>query len=377
MRVAVVTESFLPQVNGVTNSVLRVCEQMRRHGAQVLVVAPGPGPGEYAGATVVRSPSVALPRYAGFRVGRPWPGLGRVLREFAPDVVHLASPAALGASAARVARRLDVPVVAVHQTDLVGFAARYGLPGVGRMVWAGLRPVYAGAAATLVPSRPVADELRARGVPRVRLWARGVDSAAFSPARRDPALRARLAPGGEVVVGYVGRLAAEKELHLLAGLDRVPGVQLVLVGDGPQRERLEWALPGAVFAGFRGGAERGAWTASLDVFVHPGSSETFCQAAQEALASGVPVVAPAAGGPLDVVTAGRTGLFFTPGSAADLRAQVERLVAEPDTRAWMARAARASVRGRTWDSLGDQLLGHYTDALAGRAAAPAAPERVA
>ncbi|MGY1652956.1 glycosyltransferase family 4 protein [Geodermatophilus sp. SYSU D01119] len=377
MRVAVVTESFLPQVNGVTNSVLRVCEQMRRHGAQVLVVAPGPGPEEYAGAAVVRSPSVALPRYAGFRVGRPWPGLGRVLRDFRPDVVHLASPAALGASAARVARRLDVPVVAVHQTDLVGFAARYGLPGVGRAVWAGLRPVYAGAAATLVPSRPVAEELRARGVPRVRLWARGVDSAAFSPAHRDPALRARLAPGGEVVVGYVGRLAAEKELHLLAGLDRMPGVRLVLVGDGPQRERLERALPGAVFAGFRGGAELGAWLASLDVFVHPGSSETFCQAAQEALASGVPVVAPAAGGPLDVVTAGRTGLFFTPGSAADLRARVARLVAEPETRAWMARAARASVRGRTWDALGDQLLGHYTDALAGRSAAPAAPERVA
>ena len=377
MRVAVVTESFLPQVNGVTNSVLRVCEQMRRHGCEVLVVAPGRGPAGYAGARVVRSPSVALPGYAGFRVGRPWPGLGRVLRDFAPDVVHLASPAGLGAQAARVARRLDVPVVAVHQTDLVGFAARYGLPGVERLVWAGLRPLYAGAALTLVPSRPVAEDLRARGVPRVRLWARGVDPVAFSPAHRDPALRARLAPRGEVVVGYVGRLAAEKELHLLAGLDRVPGVRLVLVGDGPQRARLERALPGAVFAGFRGGAELGAWVASLDVFVHPGSSETFCQAAQEALAGGVPVVAPAAGGPLDTVTDGRTGLFFTPGSAASLRAQVGRLVAEPATRAWMAQAARASVRGRTWEALGDQLLGHYTDALAGRDAVVAVPERVA
>ncbi|MGY1709667.1 glycosyltransferase family 4 protein [Geodermatophilus sp. SYSU D00758] len=369
MRVAVVTESFLPQVNGVTNSVLRVCEQLHRHGACVLVVAPGPGPGVHAGARVVRTPSVPLPGYPAFRLGSPWPGLARTLRAFAPDVVHLASPAALGAQAAWTAGRLGIPVVAVHQTDLAGFTTRYGVPGADRVVWGPLRRIYGSAACTLAPSRAAVRELEAHGVPRVRRWARGVDTARFSPQHRDDALRARLAPRGELLVGYVGRLAREKELHLLAGAAALPGTRLVLVGDGPQRAALERQLPGAAFLGMLHGAELGRAVASLDVFVHTGSAETFCQAAQEALASGVPVVAPAAGGLLDVVTPG-TGLLFAPGDAADLRARVGSLLDDPAYRARLGAAARRAVRDRTWEARGVELLGHYADALgrpAGRA----------
>ncbi|WNV75911.1 glycosyltransferase family 1 protein [Geodermatophilus sp. DSM 44513] len=364
MRVVVVTESFLPQVNGVTNSVLRVCEQLQGRGAEVLVVAPGQGPTEYAGARVARTPSVRLPGYAGFRVGRPWPGMTTTLRDFRPDVVHLASPAWLGAQAARTARRLGVPVVAVHQTDLVRFTASYGVTtGVDRAVWARLRRVYGSAACTLAPSRATVEELQARGVPRVRRWARGVDTRAFSPAHRDLGLRRRLAPRGELLVGYVGRLAREKEVHLLAALQGLPDVRLVVVGDGPQRAALEQLLPGAAFPGFLGGAELSRTVASLDVFVHTGSSETYCQAAQEALASAVPVVAPAAGGLLDVVADGHTGLLFEPGSAADLRRRVEQLTTDPDRRNRMSRAARWAVRGRTWEAVGAELVGHYADAL--------------
>ena len=295
------TESFLPQVNGVTNSVLRVCEQLSQQGHETLVIAPGDGPREWAGVPVVRTPSFPLPGYRDFRVARHFPGMTAVLGDFEPDVVHLASPAVLGAQAAFAARRLGIPSVAIYQTDLAGFASRYRLDIAKNAVWRRLRKVHGAAARTLAPSRHAVRQLQDNGVERVVRWARGVDLTRFHPARRDPALRRRLAPRGELLVGYVGRLAHEKQVELLCEVQHQPGVRLVIVGDGPQRKQLESQLPAATFLGFQSGTALAATFASLDLFVHTGAYETFCQAAQEALASGVPVVAPAAGGLPDLV----------------------------------------------------------------------------
>jgi phosphatidylinositol alpha 1,6-mannosyltransferase len=368
MRVAVITESFLPQVNGVTNSVLRVCEQLDARGHEVIVYAPGSPkrdePDTYGSAMVVRGPSFSLPRYRDFRVGLPGPGLGRLLREWRPDVVHLASPATLGAHGAFLAQKLGIPSVAVYQTDLAGFASRYGLRSADRILWQWLCRVHATVGRTLAPSRHAVAELERRGVRRVARWARGVDLERFRPDRRDDELRNRLAPGGELIVGYVGRLAQEKQVELLAGLERERGIRLVMVGDGPQRAALERRMPRAEFLGFQGGTRLAEVFASLDVFVHTGSHETFCQAAQEALASGLPVVAPAAGGLLDLVDDGRNGLLFTPDSAARLHDAVRSLRDAPERRAAMAAAARPSVIGRSWSVIGEELVGHYEQVTA-------------
>ena len=377
MRVAVVTESFLPNVNGVTNSVLRVCEQLERRGHEAIVIAPGRarsaqsavrGPETYAGARIVRTPSMPLPWDRDFRIARPWAGLADTLEEFAPDVVHLASPTVLGAQAGFCAKRLGIPVVAIYQTDIAGFASRYRLSGADKAVWTWLRKVHSVAARTLAPSRHAVDELTTRGVDHVMRWARGVDLERFTPQARSERWREALAPNGEIIVGYVGRLAAEKEVQLLAGLAEVPTVKLVVVGDGPARAALQRKLPGAAFLGFQGGAELSTSYASLDIFVHTGAHETFCQAAQEALASGVPVVAPAAGGLLDLVQQDDNGLHFTPGSALDLRTQVMRLVTDDVGRVALGMGARRSVLGRTWEAIGDQLVGHYEDVTLGGAA---------
>jgi phosphatidylinositol alpha 1,6-mannosyltransferase len=151
----------------------------------------------------------------------------------------------------------------------------------------------------------------------------------------------------------------------LAALDGLPGCRVVVVGDGPLRRQLEVRLPGATFLGFRTGQELSTVVASLDAFVHTGAHETFCQAAQEAMAAGVPVVAPAAGGPLDLVTHGQTGLLWQPDRPAELRAAVETLAASRRLRVAMGARARASVGGRTWEAAGEQLLGHYQSVLAG------------
>ncbi len=355
------TESFLPQVNGVTNSVLRVCEQLSRQGHEALVIAPGDGPAEWAGVPVVRTPSFPLPGYRDFRVARHFPGMAAVLADFEPDVVHLASPAVLGAQAAFSARRLGIPSVAIYQTDLAGFASRYRLDIAKNAVWRRLRKVHGAAARTLAPSRHAVEQLQENGVERVVRWARGVDLSRFHPARRDLALRRRLAPEGELLVGYVGRLANEKQVELLAGTQHLRGVRLVVVGDGPQRKQLEGQLPAARFLGFQSGTALASTFASLDVFVHTGAYETFCQAAQEALASGVPVIAPAAGGLPDLVLPAENGLMFEPGSSEDLARCVRAMADDPRARLRMSGQARASVAHRSWDVIGSELTQHYRD----------------
>ena len=365
VRIAIVTESFLPQVNGVTNSVLRTCEHLSRRGHDALVIAPGAGPTEWAGVPVVRVPSVPLPGYEMHRVGCPWPGMARTLRAFAPDLVHLASPTVLGAQAVMAAQRIGVPSIAIYQTDLAAYAGRYHASAASRAVWRWLGWIHAQAARTLAPSREAMRELVSRGVPRVRLWPRGVDLERFHPGHADPQLRRELAPGGELLVGYVGRVAVEKQVQLLGALEDLPGIRVVVVGDGPLRPTLERQLPGVRFLGQRGGAELGTLFASLDIFVHTGPHETFCQAAQEALASGLPVIAPAAGGLLDLVDDGVNGRLYAPCSAEQLRQAVAELIDDDTLRTAMGAAARAGVTGRSWEAIGDAYLQHCEEVLAG------------
>jgi phosphatidylinositol alpha 1,6-mannosyltransferase len=367
VRIAVVTESFLPTVNGVTNSVCRILEHFAARGHQAMVITPGQGPDEYAGHPVVGVPGIALPGYKSFVLGLPTARLERHLTDFAPDVVHLASPISLGAAGGTAARKLGVPSVAVFQTDIAGFARRYGFRGTDRAIWRWLRHVHRQVDRTLVPSSATLDQLRDRGIEHLAMWRRGVDTTRFDPRHRSAELRGDLAPNGETVVGYVGRLAGDKRVHLLSHIADLPGVRLVVVGDGPAAARLREKLPTAVFPGFLSGAELSTMYASLDVFVHTGADETFCQAIQEAMASGLPVVAPAAGGPLDLVVPGRTGMFYEPDSVYGLRAAVGYLTSQPELRTAYGRRARATVLDRTWQRVGDELLGHYADLLDHRA----------
>ena len=359
MRVAIAAECFLPQRNGVTNSVLRIVEHLEGQGHEALIIAPGIGPAHYLHTPVERVPAVPLPMYRDLAVGLPTSRIGRVLRDFDPDVVHLAAPAVLGPAVAKVANLAGKPVVAVYQTDFAGFARRYGLGPVTPLIWNLMRWVHRHVDLTLAPSTSAAWQLSSHGIGPVALWARGVDNELFNPARRSEFLHRQLAPRGEVVVGYVGRLASEKRVHLLAHLSFIPGTRLVVVGDGPARTDLQRRLPGARFLGWRNGVELAATVASLDVFVHTGPHETFCQAIQEAMASGVAVVAPAAGGPLDLVRHADTGWLFPPDSPELMAQAVAQLAADADARRAMGRRALASVVHRSWESVGDELLGHY------------------
>jgi phosphatidylinositol alpha 1,6-mannosyltransferase len=166
-----------------------------------------------------------------------------------------------------------------------------------------------------------------------------------------------------VLAGYVGRLATEKRVELLAGITALDGVRLVIVGAGPAEARLRQQMPDAIFLGERRGDELAAVYASLDVFVHSGPYETFGQTLQEAAASELPVVAPAAGGPLDLVEDGVTGYLVPPADPDAVTAAVARLAADPAARAAFGAAGRRKVLGRTWPALTDELVGHYAAVL--------------
>jgi phosphatidylinositol alpha 1,6-mannosyltransferase len=366
VRVAIVAESFLPNVNGVSNSVLRILEHLNRTGHDAIVVAPdNPRRQEGAatqhdGVPVHRMPSRMFPKITSLPLGVPRPRMVSILRSFDPDVVHLASPALLGYGGLQAARLLGVPTVAVFQTDIPGFAKSYGMSATSRVAWAWFRHLHRHADRTLAPSSSAMSSLVTQRIPRVYLWARGVDIAGFAPSARDQALRRAWSPAGKPIVGFVGRLAPEKHVERLAALAG-GDVQLVVVGDGVDRVKLEKTLPTAVFTDALYGAELAAAYASMDVFVHPGEHETFCQAVQEALASGVPVIAPNAGGPRDLVMPGRTGLLLDVAAfERQLPGAVMHLL---QARSHYAPAARRSVLQRTWPVICEELLGHYEAVL--------------
>lgn len=391
MRVAIVTESFLPSLNGVTTSVCQILDGLHARGHEALVIAPrGPRPSHcpdsdlptYAGFPVHRVVSVPVRQ---FRVGLPSIGVEDVIDAFAPDVVHAASPFVLGVRGLSAARELGIPSVAIYQTDMPSYIRQHAGEGVfgditSRAAWRWVRWIHRQADLTLAPSSSAMTDLRAHRVPRVQLWGRGVDADLFHPTRRTlpqtAALRERLVSGpDEVVVGYVGRLAPEKELHRLAELSDLPGVRVVLVGDGPSRAHLQATLPRAIFLGALHGEDLATAYASFDVFVHTGTRETFGQTLQEAAAAGLPVVAPARGGPVDLVDDGRTGLLFDPDRPGALREAVARMLpgahsdadsptcAAAEYRERCGTEGRVSVQGRSWGGLVDQLVAHYRDVV--------------
>ncbi|PKQ26403.1 MAG: alpha-mannosyltransferase [Actinobacteria bacterium HGW-Actinobacteria-4] len=378
MKVALVAESFLPHSNGVTNSLLRVIEHLAERGDEAIVIAPeskgSHGPVRYGIATITRLPAMGLPRYDDVRLALSGVGrISRILEEFEPDVVHLASPFVLGWTAVKACNELGLPCVAIYQTEVPSYADRYNIGWGEPIMWNRVRNIHDRADLTLAPSTYAISQLEKLGVERVKLWPRGVDAARFHPSKRNAEFRAKYAPAGEVIVGYVGRLAKEKQVEDLGRLSQIDGISVVIVGEGPAHQKLAALLPQAHFVGFLGGEELATAYASMDIFVHTGELETFGQTIQEALASGLPVIAPRRGGPIDLVDHGDTGFLYTPGDLDQMAAHVRDLVDHADTRAQFSAKARLSIEGRTWAKVCDALISHYQQAIRDHESLPLRP----
>jgi phosphatidylinositol alpha 1,6-mannosyltransferase len=363
VRLVIVTESFLPQVNGVTRTVTSLLEHLRCRGHEALVFAPGHGPFEHAGHPVVRVMGVTGVIYPGLTIAPVAPGMLRTLHRFAPDIVHLASPAALGVYARLVARRARVPVVAHYQTDLVAYAQDYGGRALAATARRLERDFHNRCAATFAPTEVMAAELRRRGFENVGVSGRGVDTARFRPDRPGAvAARARWPEGEGPRILCVARLAREKRLDRLVDLAlREPRLRVLLVGDGPCREVIAAAAPpNLALAGALEGDELADTYAAADIFAFPSTTETFGQVVQEAMASGLPVVAVRAGGVTELVDDGVTGVLVEPPGLALPRAVAE-LARDPERCRTLGAAAHRAVAGRDWSRVFDALLERYDE----------------
>ena len=371
LRVVLVTESFLPSLNGVTNSVLRILDTYRQRGIEALIIAPTAPSPRYLGFEVIRTASFPLKQ---FNVAVPGLWLQNAIADFNPDLVHVASPFILGGQAIAAAERLGIPSVAIYQTELSGYMERYNLAAAKPLLDRAVATIHGPATLNLAPTKQTADYLRGLGVESVDVWGRGVDLDLFHPNRKVEAatqeLRNQWAPGGQKIVGYVGRLAAEKQVHRMAELFGLEDVHFVIVGDGPERKRLEAdfaALPGGgnrvTFTGKLTGLELAAAYAAFDVFVHFGTEETFGQTIQEAQATGLPLVAPASGGPLFLVDHGQNGFLAHPSYGGAFTPLVENLLADDDLRGRIGENARRSVLKKSWEANNGLLLEHYGRAM--------------
>ena len=364
MRIALVTETFPPEVNGVAMTLGRMLAGLRERGHQVQLLRPrqsrGEQPARRSGYEERLLPGLPMPGYAGLRFGLPATGtLVRLWRAWRPDVVHVATEGPLGWSAMRAARRLGLPLCSDFHTNFDHYSRHYGLGWLDRPVGAYLRRFHNRGTATYVPSRELAARLAQEGYQGVDVIARGVDCELFSPARRSATLRGRWGlAAGTLAVLSVGRLAPEKNLPLVlrafdAIAEKRPDARLVLVGDGPMRKSLERQRPDVVFAGLRRDQDLAAHYASGDLFLFPSQTETYGNVTLEAMASGLPVVAYDYAAAGELIRPGENGLLAPFGDAGELIRQGVRASLDPPGLAALGQAARRTALRQDWCRIHD------------------------
>ncbi len=371
MRVALVTENFLPKIDGVTRTLAMLLEYLQRQRHQAIVLAPEGAPKRYAGAPVYSTPGLPLPMYPELRILLPSPKFKHVLGRFRPDVIHVADPMVLGAAAIFWAQSLDIPVVSSYHTNLATYLPYFHLGMLTEPTWAYRRFLHGLCQVTLCPSPSTALQLKQKGFSNVEVWPRGVNGALFTPRRRSAQWRQGITanPNARIIL-YVGRLSYEKNLEaLLAAFKTIeheePDAHLVLIGDGPARQELEQALAGrrATFTGFLKGEALAEAYASADLFAFPSTTETFGQAVLEAMASGLPVIAFDAEGVRDLVRHNETGLLVPEGDNDAFTDGLRSLLRQPERQAAMHTLARSAAETRTWDSVLNDLLHTYESVI--------------
>ena len=387
LRVALVTETYPPEVNGVAATIARVVEGLRTCGHELQLVRPRqdslqePMGQERFAEVLMRG--LPIPRYPQLKMGLPARrALLRLWAEQRPDVVHIVTEGPLGWSALQAATQLRLPVVSDFRTNFHAYSRHYGVGWLRAPVMAYLRKFHNRTACTMVPTERLKTELSAAGFKGLRVVARGVDTQRFSPLHRSQALRASWGARADTCVALcVGRLAAEKNLGAVVDAFEAmraqdPRMQLVLVGDGPERQRLQQRLqqrsPDTVFAGLRHGADLAAHYASADVFLFPSTTETFGNVVPEAMASGLAVVAydHAAAGQL--IRHGENGLLARYDDTPEFCRVARRIAGDAQQVRELGLQARRTASGLDWGRIVSAIETEYSNAIGGGPAAAGA-----
>jgi glycosyltransferase involved in cell wall biosynthesis len=362
MHIAMVTETYPPEVNGVARTVALMADGLRALGHTIQLIRPRQGAQDTAqsaeGYEELLRPGLPIPRYTQLKMGLPsGPALAAAWRARRPDVVHIATEGPLGWSALGTARRLGLPVASDFHTNFHAYSRHYGAAWLARPVAAWLRRFHNRCDCTMVPTAEMAADLARLGFERLRVVGRGVNARVFSPERRRAELRAQWGADDATPVALcVSRFAPEKNFPLVLEAYRAmrranPATRLVLVGDGPMLAELRRANTGSVIAGRLVNGELSAHYASADVFLFPSESETFGNVTLEAMASGLAVVAYRYAAARQHLEHGRSALLAEPGDRAGFIAQAERLARDPALARTLGRAARAAAEPVSWERI--------------------------
>ncbi|HTL88595.1 MAG TPA: glycosyltransferase family 1 protein [Leptolyngbya sp.] len=369
MRIALFTETFLPKVDGIVTRLKHTVDHLQRQGNQVLVFSPDGGLTEYKGARIYGVSGFPLPLYPELKLALPRPAIGDELSRFKPDLIHIVNPAVLGLAGLFYSKVLNIPLVASYHTHLPEYLHHYGLGALEGVLWEMLKAGHNQAQINLCTSTAMVQALTARGIERVHLWQRGVDTETFQPHFANLAMRSRLSQGHpeSPLLLYVGRLSAEKEIDRIKPvLESIPNARLALVGDGPNRQALEKHFAGTPtnFVGYLGGEELASAFASSDAFVFPSRTETLGLVLLEAMAAGCPVVAARSGGIPDIVEDGVNGYLFDPTEDQGAIVATQFLLSRRDERETLRQNARAEAERWSWSAATKQLERYYEGVLA-------------
>lgn len=380
MRVAIITENFLPKLDGVTRTLARLLEHLQAGGHQALLLGPDSGMAEYAGAEVIGTAGLPFPFYPELKFNFFRPLFIRRLGEFQPDIIHLVDPVILGATGLAAARFFNTPLVSSYHTNLAAYCEHFGFSLLTKPMWQYNRFVHSQCALTFCPSPSTAAMLRMQGFTHLRIWPRGVDTGMFNPQRRSDALRAswlvqRTQPEQKTVLLFVGRVSWEKNLRLLVQAYREldhEHCHLVIVGEGPALAEMQQELQDVpvTFTGYLQGDALASAYASADVFAFPSVTETFGQVVLEAMASGLPVAGLLAEGVCDLVEHERSGLLLNTYRLSDseqttrYRAHLARLISNVEERRSMSEAALQEAQRRSWYEAMECLVRGYQETIA-------------
>jgi glycosyltransferase involved in cell wall biosynthesis len=367
LRIACVTETYPPEINGVAMTVARLVQGLRARHHAVQVVRPRQasdtaGAQSLDGDVLVRG--VPIPRYEGLKMGLPCTArLVKLWKRERPDVVHIATEGPLGRSALMAAKALGLPVCSEFRTNFHAYSQHYGLGFLHRLILGYLRRFHNATQCTMVPTQALHDQLKREGFRDLLTVARGVDVRRFDAAHRSDTLRAQWGAGpDDLVVTCVGRLAPEKNLAtLVTAFEAIrrdqPHARLVLVGDGPMRKELEARCPDAIFAGQRMGDDLATHYASADLFLFPSITETFGNVTTEAMASGLAVVAFDYAAAQRLIRHGENGALAPYNDTPAFVATAARTAADLANCRVLGTRARASVMALDWDGIAAQVEG--------------------
>jgi glycosyltransferase involved in cell wall biosynthesis len=368
MRIVLFTETFLPKVDGIVTRLRHTIEHLERNGDRVLVIAPDGGIKEHKGAKVYGVPGFPLPLYPELKLALPPIGTKEVIEQFQPDLIHVVNPAVLGLGGIYYAKTLNIPLVASYHTHLPQYLQHYGLGALEGLLWELLKAAHNQAKLNLCTSTAMVEELAAKGIERVDLWQRGVDTEMFQPHLASAQMRFRLSQGNpdSPLLLYVGRVSAEKQIdEIKPVLEAIPEARLAIVGDGPSREALQahFADTNTYFVGYLQGLELASAFASADAFVFPSRTETLGLVLLEAMAAGCPVVAARSGGIPDIVTDGVNGYLFEPNDPDGAITATKRLLEAKEEREKLRYNARQEAERWGWAAATRQLQSYYRSVI--------------